>query len=133
MSEAAEPSPPFRPQPGSSTRVGDSVMPIHADEVAGVLAARRTLGPEAEDAVIASFLDRVGRTIDERVDRRMAEHSPRHSSVDNALWLGLGSIGLGIPITGVISTMPTPADAIVTAVAWAAIAVVNVTYNRRNR
>ncbi|UBU10671.1 hypothetical protein [Nonomuraea gerenzanensis] len=41
------------------------------------MSARRDLGPEFEDAVVESFLDKMGQEIDRRVDERLAQAGPK--------------------------------------------------------
>ncbi|MEV0202909.1 hypothetical protein [Nonomuraea sp. NPDC050691] len=42
------------------------------DELRAAVAARRDLGPDFEDALIESFLDKMGQEVDRRVDERLA-------------------------------------------------------------
>lgn len=46
---------------------------LTADDVAGSVAARKALGPDAEEAVIQAFLERTGEAIDARVAERLAD------------------------------------------------------------
>src|SRR5437899_1559895 len=75
------------------------------DELEATVEARRELGREREADLVDSFLDRVERAIDARVDERLAERSPRvphrrsHSDW-SAVVLGIFSIGCGIGATG---------------------------------
>src|SRR5215471_5621384 len=81
------------------------------DEVAAMLAARQELGPDYEQAVIDGFVARIGQAIDQRVEARLAEVRPGAVSAegrrpsatrDNSqLILGLASLGLAIPLTGI--------------------------------
>jgi hypothetical protein len=94
---------------------------ITADDVAVTLAVRHELGEANEPAVIAEFLDRVGRTIDERVDARVAAQStPRHTA--SSLPLGFFSLVFGIPITAIASSQGLAGMLTV----WGGIAAVNV-------
>ena len=74
----------------------------------------RELGPEYQSAVIESFLDKVGREIDARVDARMA--APR------LVRPGRGhypfALAVGMPATGLAGLL----------VIWAAITAINVVY-----
>ncbi|GAA2864865.1 hypothetical protein GCM10020220_062720 [Nonomuraea rubra] len=45
------------------------------------MSARRDLGPEFEDAVVESFLDKMGQEIDRRVDERLAQAAPKGGQV----------------------------------------------------
>ncbi|MEU7898853.1 hypothetical protein AB0B45_39110 [Nonomuraea sp. NPDC049152] len=44
----------------------------HGDELRAAVAARHDLGPDFEDSIIESFLDKMGKEVDRRVDERMA-------------------------------------------------------------
>lgn len=93
---------------------------ITADDVAVTLAVRRDLGDANEAAVIAEFLDRVGRTIDERVDARVAAQSkPRKSAHSHQL--PFFSLVFGIPITAIASSQGLAGIV----AAWGGIAAVN--------
>ncbi|WP_409462527.1 hypothetical protein [Amycolatopsis sp. GA6-003] len=99
-----------------------------------MLAARQELGPESESAVIAAFLERASSSIEARVEERLAEISPpvRERIVDNGgFWLAAITIGMGIPITGVATSLPGPGNILVAAIAWTAVVLVNVAFNLR--
>jgi hypothetical protein len=71
------------------------------DELRAALATREELGAEFEPQIVESFLARVEREIDERVDMRLAEYAEAEGgdsrdASDVAIW----SLGLGIPLTG---------------------------------
>ncbi len=115
---------------------------LTAEDVAGSFAARQALGPDAEEAVIQAFLERTGHAIDARVEERLAERQlaalpPRPSGpqappsgVDRTpLALAIVSLGAGIPLTG-IATQFQGSGLIAVVVIWAAIALINVVYNR---
>jgi hypothetical protein len=115
-------------------------LDIDADDLAGALAARRELGPDAELAVIAGFLDRVGQAIDARVAQQVARHTATvESRADGAdrrrtgLLLALGSIALGIPVMGVLSRFDGVSGAVLAAFVWTAIAAINIAYQRGSR
>ncbi|HEY3501495.1 MAG TPA: hypothetical protein VGN37_01770 [Actinocatenispora sp.] len=121
---------------------GDAAGPS-ADEVAGSLAARRALGPDAEDAVIEAFLERTGDAIDRRVAERLAVErvhqpplpppAPRGPERDHTPFvLAIISLGAGIPLTG-IATQFQGSALIAVVIIWAAIALINVVYNRSRR
>jgi hypothetical protein len=113
-------------------------LDVDPDDVAGAFAARRQLGADAELAVIADFLARTGHAIDVRVDQRVAQHRaaeqwqwrggdrPRRNA--GGLTLALGSIALGIPVTGVAATFGGFSATFVAFCAWFAIAVINIAY-----
>jgi len=121
-----------RPQP---TRPLD----IDPDYLAGVLSARRELGPDAEPVVIAAFLERTGHAIDLRVDQRIAQHAaargwgfqgqaPRGRSSAPRFWLAMGSIVMAVPITGVATEFGGLGGVVVAMIAWIGIVLVNVAF-----
>ncbi|TWP49013.1 hypothetical protein FKR81_25375 [Lentzea tibetensis] len=112
-------------------------LEVPADEVAGTLAARRELGPDSEDAVIAAFLDRAGHAIDRRVEERLTVAPVERADDDrasrkDAMKVALGSIALGFPITGVATQFPEGGPWVAIA-AWIGIASVNAAFNQRHR
>jgi hypothetical protein len=95
---------------------------MSADDVAVSLAVRADLGAEHEPAVIAEFLDRVGQSIDDRVDARLAERTQRVRGARSRLVLPLASLVLGIPVTAIAAEQGVGA----LLVSWCGIAAVNV-------
>lgn len=64
------------------------------------MSARRDLGPEFEDALVESFLDKMGQEVDRRVDERIAQRAPKAPAHDRApdgqrLALAIVSLCLG--------------------------------------
>jgi hypothetical protein len=102
---------------------------IPRDDVAAALAARRELGEESDPAVIDAFLDRAGAAIDARVDERLAARTERRAPGPprGMVPLALGSMGIGIAVTGASSGLDS-GGALVAIVAWVAIAVINIVY-----
>ncbi|WP_018347630.1 hypothetical protein [Longispora albida] len=109
-----------------------AAFPVPADEVTALIAARRDLGPEAEDAVVAIFLEKAGRAIDARVEQRVAELRRERSgpSSGQSLALAIVSMGVGIPVTAIALGLDS---GITAALAWATIAGVNFIFNRGKR
>lgn len=114
-------------------------LDVPADEVAGSLAARRQLGQDSEEAVIAAFLDRAGDAIDRRVEDRLAESgTPQRPVVapddpearKDARNLAIWSIVLAVPITGVSSQFGDTGP-IVAIASWLGITAINISFNRR--
>jgi hypothetical protein len=101
---------------------------VDRHDVETALEARRELGAEYEPQVIDSFVDRIERRLDERVQaRKPIERRPI------PLLLPLGSLGIGIGATGA-ALGPTNGGAggiVVAIIAWLAIAIVNVAYALR--
>jgi hypothetical protein len=94
------------------------------------------LGPRYQDAVIESFLEKVGREIDARVDARLDRQAPQQASrrgrqfSGSPLMLAIASLVFGIPISAiVVAAGQHPAGVPGLLVAWLAIAVINVAYN----
>jgi hypothetical protein len=116
--------------------------PLSAGELRAAAETHKELGPEYRDAVLESFVERVGREIDARVDARLAQAAVRPVAPQPAppppakqpkqfspLPMALGSIALGIPITAiVVSAGAHPVGFWGLLVVWIAIAVINVAY-----
>lgn len=96
--------------------------------------ARRELGPEYEAALVESFLERLDKDIDQRIDARANDSTlHRRQGNDPSLPLALGSIGMGIPISGIAGGTGGIGGLLV---AWGGIAAVNIAYawgRRRDR
>ena len=102
-----------------------------ADELRAAAAARSELGRDYEPAVLDAFVERLGRAIDQRVDARMPA---RRGGDFLALVLALGSIGMALGVPGAMSgSFGDAATFVLTLVAWAAIAAINVAFIRRRR
>jgi len=112
------------------------------DEIRAAAATHSELGPEYQAAVIESFLDKVGREIDARVDARVAMAQPvaqmparrqRSSSgwAHSPFALAVVSLIAGIPLTGIVVGSHTGIAAL--AIVWVAIAVINIAYVVNNR
>lgn len=97
----------------------------------------KELGPDYHDAVIESFLDRVTREIDARVDAQIARQQAvqpavphRNRPSGSPMALAIISMVLGIPISAIaVAAGDHPAGALGLIVVWIAIAVINVAYN----
>ncbi|RJL20837.1 hypothetical protein [Bailinhaonella thermotolerans] len=92
-----------------------------------VVESRRELGPDYEDALIDSFLDRMDHAMDLRVSSRvqaeLGRHAPRR--LDGAAWLAITSMLLSIPLTAIAGgTGGWPA----TLAVWAGILALNAVY-----
>jgi hypothetical protein len=120
--------------------------PLSAGELRAAAETHRELPSEYRDAVLESFVDRVGREIDARVDARLAQAAARPpqpaaaAPVQRApkqfspLAMALGSISLGIPITAiVVSSGAHPVGFWGLLVVWIAIAAINLGYAARLR
>ena len=136
------------PPPSRAVYRGDVTdSPLSAGELRAAAETHKELGPEYRDAVLESFVERVGREIDARVDARLAQASVRPAAPQPApapparqpkqfspLAMALGSITLGIPITAIVvaaGAHPTGIWGLL--VVWIAIAVINVAYAAKLR
>ena len=106
-------------------------------ELRAAAEAHRELGPEYRDAVVDSFVDKIGKEIDARVDARLAQAAAanvRPAKQPNVLPLALGFIALGIPLSGIAVAAGThPAGIWGLLVIWIAIAAINIAYAIRLR
>ena len=110
---------------------------LSPDEIRAAAETHRDLGPDYQSAVIESFLDKVGREIDARVDARVAAQQvpapPARTAAGrerSAFVLAIVSISLGIPLTALTVTAgghPVGIGGLL--VVWLAIAVINVAYS----
>jgi hypothetical protein len=122
--------------------------PLSAGELRAAAETHKELPAEYRDAVLESFVDRVGREIDARVDARLAQAAarpvspqpgpaapaPRAPKQFSPLAMALGSIALGIPITAiVVSAGAHPAGIWGLLVVWIAIAAINLGYAAKLR
>jgi hypothetical protein len=106
------------------------------NEIRAAAETHRELGPDYRDAVVDSFLDKVGREIDARVDARLAaarqvpqqpERVPRRPFSDVAVLAF--SLTLGIPLSAIAVAAGThPAGTWGLIIVWIAIAVINIAY-----
>ncbi|TDD07968.1 hypothetical protein E1292_12520 [Nonomuraea deserti] len=77
------------------------------DELKAAVSARRDLGPDFEDAVVESFLDKMGQEIDRRVDERLAtspqgKKGVRAAGPNDAQRLALAIVSLSL---GTLATL----------------------------
>jgi hypothetical protein len=108
------------------------------DEIRAAAETHRELGPDYQSAVIDSFLDKVGKEIDARVDQRMTAYSayarppigrpPRGRS---PMALAITSMSLGIPLSAIALAIPSSGTAALVAliVIWTAITAINLAYS----
>jgi hypothetical protein len=112
-----------RPKECQSEGVSEQHLP--RDELRATIDARRDLGPEYESALVESFLERIDATIEQRVQaevgRRVPQAKPSGSSGE-VIWLALGSMGLGIPLTAIASEK---AGTVGLLLVWIGIVLVN--------
>jgi hypothetical protein len=121
------------------------------EEVQASTAAHRDLGPGYDTAVAEGLVERIGEEIDRRVDARMFGHmqappvsKPRRAPAPGrigvgSVFLALGSMALAIGATAVVlhpgddqGSNVHGGQAVLVALIWIIIGVVNVAYARRN-
>jgi hypothetical protein len=110
--------------------------PLSPEEIRAAAEIHQELGPNYQEAVIESFLDKVGREIDARVDARLAQQgvqppAPRgRGQSGSPMTLAIVSMALGIPISAiVVSAGAHPAGPVGLLIVWLVIGVINVAYN----
>jgi acetyl-CoA carboxylase alpha subunit len=103
---------------------------LSPEEIRAAAEIHRELGPEYQDAVVASFVDRVGREIDARVESRLAavQQAGQPARQQNRLALPITSIALGVPLSGIALGLSSANQLAGLALIWVAIAVINVAY-----
>jgi hypothetical protein len=109
------------------------------EEIGAAVAAHAELGRDYEHAVAEGLIDRIGAEVDRRVDARLSGASRRtlrggRPGTFATLVMGLGSMGLGVGGTAVVLSdgHNTGAGSLMVVVIWIAIAVINVTFGRRD-
>jgi hypothetical protein len=78
-----------------------STSPLSPQDIRAAAEVHRELGPEYSDAVVASFLEKVDREIDARVEARLAgtpQTVPAKRDTRRALWTG---IAIGVAVSGI--------------------------------
>ncbi|MGW5265298.1 hypothetical protein ACWEQG_30365 [Microbispora sp. NPDC004025] len=115
-----------------------SAAPSTREDLRAVMAARRDLGPEYEDALVDSFLDKLDVEIAARVRNEVAAQlrqqppGSQPKQKDGAVGVAIGSLALGIPLTGIAGAAGHLPGMVL---AWGGIIAVNVAYalGRRNQ
>jgi len=119
---------------GVYNRNAMSAADIPRDEVASAMAVRQELGKEYEPEVIEAFAERLEKIIDARIESRLGQQQPlvvRGRQPDPTVWIALGSIALGFPITGVAMRGGGAGGVIATIAAWGGIVTINILHARR--
>jgi hypothetical protein len=110
------------------------------DDIRAAAEVHSELGPGYRDAVIDSFLDKVGREIDARVDARVAAGQPaqqpaqqqhQHKHFNGSFAVAMSSLIFGIPMTAIAANSQSGALAVF--IVWLGIAVVNIAYTIGSR
>jgi hypothetical protein len=125
---------------------GTSLTP---DELRAAAETHGELGPEYQSAVIESFIDKVGKEIDARVDARLRQAQapapypgpyqgqmpmPRQhgQARGSQLALAIVSMALGIPLTG-IALVGSHSGTLALFIIWMGIVAVNAAFALVNR
>jgi hypothetical protein len=108
------------------------------DEIRAAAETHRELGPDYQSAVIESFLDKVGREIDARVDERMAlarQMQIKPARGRSPMALAIVSMSLGIPLSAIALGVASSSIGGLTAlvVIWIAITAINLAYTLGDR
>lgn len=111
------------------------------DEVRAAAETHHELGPDYQSAVIESFIDKVGREIDARVDARVAsaypagQRMPARSGRGNGMQftLALVSVVMGIPLTAIVLGVDHSTGLIGLLVVWIGLAIINVAFGLHNK
>lgn len=106
---------------------------IHRDDLAAAVAARRELGGEYDDPIVAGLADKIEAEIARRSDPhpRPRGQSAEVSGSGHSLALAIVSLGVSIPLTACALAIPTSGQLVYVVIIWAAIVAVNVAFNRR--
>jgi hypothetical protein len=115
--------------------VADERLP--RDELRAVIDARRELGPDYDPALVESFLDKledgIAAKVRAEVDARVTDRRQATGRGDPSLTMAMGSLALGIPLTGIAAGN---AGLVGLVIAWGGIIAVNAVHalhRRRDR
>ena len=106
-----------------------------ADEIRAAAETHRELPPEYQTAVIDSFLSKVDREIDARVDARMASYGPSRirSGAHSPAFFVLATLIFGIPLSAIaVAAGQHPAGFWGLLVVWVGIVAINLAYIGRH-
>ncbi|MFC0556883.1 hypothetical protein ACFFHJ_38880 [Planotetraspora thailandica] len=112
--------------------------PTTRQDLHAIIEARRELGPDYEDALVDSFLDKLDVEIAARVRSEVAAQTSGAAGKDNrrakdaAVPVALGSLGIAIPLTAIAGDAAGGPGLLLV---WAGIIGVNIAYalSRRSR
>jgi hypothetical protein len=111
---------------------------LSPDEIRAAAETHHELPPEYQNAVIESFLDRVGQEIDARVDTRLAGRgqsgAPESAKPRQPQFFAIASMVVGIPLSAIaVAAGAHPAGFWGLLVVWTGIVAINVAYAARLR
>lgn len=108
------------------------------DELKAAVSARRDLGPDFEDAIVESFLDKMGQEVDRRVDERLATAAPSMRQVTNdkvadgqRLALAIVSMVMGTGATIAMAESKSPMEMFL--IVWLGIVALNAAFTLGRR
>ncbi|HEX4255571.1 MAG TPA: hypothetical protein VH089_10815 [Streptosporangiaceae bacterium] len=108
-----------------------------ADEIRAAAETHRELPPEYQSAVIESFLSKVDREIDARVDARIAGYGsgrPRLGRPRTPAFFVLASLVAGIPLSAIaVAAGQHPAGFWGLLVVWISIVAIDIVYIGRHQ
>ena len=113
-----------------------AISSMSADEIRAAAETHRELPPEYQNAVIESFLAKVDREIDARVDARLASHGrmPGLRRPRSAAFFVLTTLVMAIPLSAIATAAGVhPAGFWGLLVVWVGVVAINVTYLSRLR
>jgi hypothetical protein len=90
--------------------------PRQSDEIAAALRASRELGPEYDEAVAASLVERIDGTVEARVRHHMAAQARTETTKTGMpsntvrFVLSLVCLGVSIPVSGITAALGDPAS-----------------------
>ncbi|MGW3343311.1 hypothetical protein ACWDA3_08375 [Nonomuraea rubra] len=103
------------------------------DELRAAVSARRDLGPEYENEVVESFLDKMGQEIDRRVDERLAKSEPKarpvNQTVADGQRLALAIVSLVLGTGATLAFVLTGNEASYVIPVWIGVIIVNAIFN----
>lgn len=108
---------------------------VARDDVRAAVATRRELGERMEDEIIDDFLERIDRTLEGRIEQRVAQRLGRtraaaEQRARNFTGRIAASLGIGIPLTAIAGGIGEVPGIVAV---WAGIVALNVYYSETER
>lgn len=107
------------------------------DELRAAVSARRDLGPDFEDAIVESFLDKMGKEVDRRVDERLAASAPKAAAgatkANEGMRLALAIVSLSLGTIATIALVFGESRPMSLFTVWAGIVLVNLAFSLGGR
>lgn len=106
------------------------------DELRAAVSARRDLGPDFEDAIVDSFLDKMGKEVDRRVDERLASQNPkaaaRAAKSNDGMRLALAIVSMSLGTIATIALLFADSGPMSFVTVWVGIVLVNFAWSWGN-